>query len=164
MRSAMHMAELQTAKWLNKVGKVVFLGTPHQGAVLEKAGQILDYVISISSYSAPLVKLTQSRSQGIKDLSHGFVSNDHKMVAIPKQIQTYAIAGSTHEQANQGHHKIVGDGLVSVPSALGHHIKGHKQLNILPANQFIIQNVGHMGLLSSHQVFKQLELIFDDKL
>ena len=162
MRSAMHVAELQTANWLNELGKVVFLGTPHQGAVLEKAGQKLDYVISISSYSAPLVKMTQSRSQGIKDLSHGYVSKDHKMVPIPDQIKSYAIAGSTQEQANDGHHKIVGDGLVSVPSALGHHIKGHKLLNILPANQFIIQNVGHMGLLSSHQVFKQLQLIYND--
>ena len=78
MRSAMDIASKNNQTWHNRINKVAFLGTPHQGAVLEKTGNLIDYITSISPYSAPFTKLTKVRSHGIKNLRHGTVTEQHR--------------------------------------------------------------------------------------
>ena len=162
IRSAIRTAEQQQTTWPAKIGKLVFLGTPHHGVMLEKSGHLLDYLISISTYSAPFLKLTGIRSQGIKDLREGRTNQNHKFTPIPKNLDTYAIAASSQKQAHSMHHQVIGDGLVSVSSALGLHKNVNRQLNLLANHQIIVEGVTHMGLLSDPQVFDHLKHIFTD--
>lgn len=70
-RSACHYAKLARHQWLGALRKIVFLGTPHHGAPLERAGNWLEILMGISAYTAPVARLGGIRSAGIKDLRHG---------------------------------------------------------------------------------------------
>ena len=47
--------------------RIVFLGTPHQGAPLERAGHALQTALGLTPWTAPFVRLGQLRSAGIQD-------------------------------------------------------------------------------------------------
>ncbi len=159
-RSAMQAAE-KNDTWIEGLGKTVFLGTPHHGAVLEKSAHLLEYVLSISAFSAPFTKLTGIRSQGIKDLRDGRTHQTQGFNPIKNHNNTYAIAGSTQDQAHALHQEVVGDGLVSVSSALGQHEIADMNLNILSDHQILIDDVNHMNLLSDPRVYKRLLFIYN---
>ncbi len=167
MRSAMNIANEANKSWLKSINKVVFLGTPHQGAVLEKTGNLIDYIISINPYSAPFTQLVKTRSHGIKNLRHGTVTQDHQTIQLPANIDCYAIAASTKDPVTDITHKHqlhltwIGDGLVSVDSALGGHKHPEREVLFKAENKTTFDNLSHMGLLSSQRVFKRIQAIFN---
>ena len=63
-RSAVHYAKLQGLRWPGHLKNIVFLGTPHHGAPLERAGNWIDVILGRTPYSAPFAKLGQLRSAG----------------------------------------------------------------------------------------------------
>ena len=67
-RSAIESASRHAQSWTARVDSVVFLGTPHNGAPLERAGAWVDYLLGISPYTAPFARLGKLRSAGIRDL------------------------------------------------------------------------------------------------
>jgi len=159
-RSALHIANESNQTWLKHINKVVFLGTPHQGAVLEKTGNFIDYLFSINPYFVPFSKIIKLRSHGIKNLRHGTVTQDHQTIQLPDCIDAHAIAGSTHCDGHAMHHKWIGDGLVSVDSALGGHKHPEREVVFNDKNKHTFKKVSHMGLLSSKRVFNCLQLIY----
>ena len=54
--------------WNDLLVAMVFLGTPHHGAPLERGGNGLEFLLGVSSYSAPLARLARLRSAGVTDL------------------------------------------------------------------------------------------------
>lgn len=152
VRSALHAAQQAGHLWPARVDKLIFLGTPHNGAYLEKTGALTQYLLNISPYSRPFVNLTGRRSQGIQDLNTGRINTGDRIFALPKHIKTYAIAGLLQKKQKHLAGQLLGDGLVSVASALGHHRKKSRQLNLDKEHQFELPGVSHMGLLSNHQV------------
>lgn len=70
-RSALHQADQDAQEWPRRVGKLVFLGTQHHGAPLERSGQRLNILLSLSPYTEPFMRLGQVRSAGITDLRFG---------------------------------------------------------------------------------------------
>lgn len=151
IRSALHAAQQAAYDWPARVDNLIFLGTPHQGAYLEKTGALGQYLMNISPYSRPFVKLTGRRSQGIQDLNSGRINTGGRVFALPKHIKTYAIAGLLQKKQAHLAGQLVGDGLVSVASALGHHRKKSRQLNLDKDHQFEMPGVSHMGLLSDQK-------------
>lgn len=104
-RSACHYAKRDKHRWLGKLKKIVFLGTPHHGAPLERAGHWLERLLSALPYSAPLARLGEIRSAGIKDLRYGnLVDEDwlagqashdlRRPVPLPAGVQCFAVAAS----------------------------------------------------------------------
>jgi pimeloyl-ACP methyl ester carboxylesterase len=147
VRSALHAAQKAGYNWPKRVDKLVFLGTPHHGAYLEKAGYIAHYLMTISPYSRPFANMAKRRSQGIQDLNSGRITDYGRAIAIPSNIKTYAVASKLrHKKQSRAEHWL-GDGLVSVASALGDHHKPHRHLNIAKDRQWTVPNVSHMGLL-----------------
>ena len=151
-RSALSHAVINNKTWSDHVNKTVFLGTPHQGATLEKAGNVLDYLLTISPYSAPFAKLTRSRSQGIQDLQHGCIHHSASLNEIPKHIMVHAVAASRSKLESMpyvsGENKTIdvslkGDGLVTVSSAVADKLmlkdQGHQQ--------WLLPDCNHMELL-----------------
>ncbi len=59
-RSACHQAELAGLAWRKRLSSLVTLGSPHLGAPLERYGSLLESLLPISSYSAPLARLGRS--------------------------------------------------------------------------------------------------------
>ncbi len=162
-RSALHSGDKKHASWLKSMDKAVFLGTPHQGAVLEKSGNIIDYLISINPYSAPFTQVVKVRSHGIKNLRHGTVTPDHQTIQLPADIDAFALAASTHKDGHSLHHKWIGDGLVSVDSALGGHKHPDREVVFKTENKHTFNNLSHMGLLSDDRVLQHLQTIYSSR-
>ena len=58
-------------RWPARLDDLVFLGTPHHGAPLERAGNWVDLLLGATPYAAPFARLGKLRSAGITDLRHG---------------------------------------------------------------------------------------------
>jgi hypothetical protein len=141
-RSACEHARLAGAAWLPALRHLVFLGTPHQGSGLERAGKRVDYLLGISPYTAPFVALGGVRSAGIQGLGDGRVSAKKKSVALPERVRCHAVAGM------QGRG---GDGLVSVASALG-----RRRLGLAAKDTLIINGAGHIELMRHPDIAKAI--------
>ncbi len=133
-RSACHYAKRDGHRWLGKLTKLMFLGTPHHGAPLERAGNWLEILMSTVPHSAPLARLGGIRSAGIKDLRYGNLLDEdwqglsshaphdsRTSVPLPADVQCFAVAASLRAKSAARGMRIAGDGLVPVKSALGRH-------------------------------------------
>lgn len=166
-RSAMHSAQKAKRNWTEKVKKIVFLGTPHHGAPLEKTGNWLGILLGKHPYTAPFSKLVQLRSNGITDLRHGnvtdkdeqsrhpfdFVRDNRQVVPLPLGPTSYAIAGHAGTSSTLHNSELIGDGLVRTDSALGRHETREHTLRFKPEHQAVLKNINHMQLLSSKEVY-----------
>jgi PGAP1-like protein len=72
-RAACEEARQAAHRWRPLLKHLVFLGTPHHGAPLERAGHGVDVLLAATPFTAPFTRLGQLRSAGITDLRHGHV-------------------------------------------------------------------------------------------
>ncbi len=168
-RSACHYAKLARAAWLRKLGALVFLGTPHHGAPLERAGNRVHLLAGISPYTAPFTRLARLRSTGVKDLRHGnlldtdwvgvgatHLPDIRNPVPLPARVACYALAASKRAQPATAPRQHLGDGLVGVRSALGLHDDPARTLAIPATQRKICYALNHFDLLSSAEVYATL--------
>jgi pimeloyl-ACP methyl ester carboxylesterase len=167
-RSACHVAKESSLSWLDKLHSIVFLGTPHHGSPLERAGNWVDTLLGISRYSVPLSRLGKIRSAGVTDLRYGNVLDEHWQgrdrfqmarddrapLPLPEGVACFAIAGSAADKASLGVQP--GDGLVPVSSALGQHKKESLTLAFPESHKWIGQGVMHIQLLSDAGVYQKM--------
>lgn len=163
-RSACHIAEEQGHLWRGKLRAMIFLGTPHHGAPLERGGNWVDQLLGISRYSAPLARLGKIRSAGVTDMRHGIVLDEHwqgrdrfargadprTSLSLPAGVACYAIAAS---KAPEGSGKLPGDGIVPVNSALGRHKRAELRLAFPESHQWIAYGMNHLDLLSRAEIY-----------
>jgi pimeloyl-ACP methyl ester carboxylesterase len=155
-RSACHYAGTAGHAWPKYLRKLVFLGTPHHGAPLEKGGHGLDVLMGLSRYSVPLTRLSKARSVGIADLRHGTISADEHAVPLPSGVKCYAAAAVLAAKRGLLSDKLVGDGLVPLNSALGRHRDASRSLKIPKSRQWVGHELGHRDLLCNPDVYEQL--------
>ncbi len=170
-RSALHQAKENAQKWPLRVGKLVFLGTPHHGAPLERSGQRLNMLLSLSPYTEPFMRLGQVRSAGITDLRFGSLldtdwegldrfalrADARTPVPLPVHIQAYAIGAVTGTTADPVQARLLGDGLVPLDSALGRHPDPRYALTIPAGHQWVALGTNHMELQTSPEVYKRVK-------
>lgn len=169
-RSAFHYAKQDALRWPQYVKNIVFLGTPHHGAPLERAGNWVDVILGSTPYTKPLAKLGQLRSAGITDLRYGHVldvdweghdrfhrkPDSRQPLPLPEGVNCYCVAATTASQPGTLADRLIGDGLVPLKSALGQHEDPRRQLVFAPESQWIAFSTSHMALLSSAGVTRQL--------
>jgi hypothetical protein len=170
MRSAIDHAHGSGARWHGHLRHVVFLGTPHHGSPLERAGNWIDAALGTSRYSAPFGALGRVRSAGITDLRHGFLRDtdwqdrdrfapggDHRQpLPLPDAVACHAIAATTAARRHALAERLTGDGLVSLRSALGEHADPRHRLGFPEASTHIVFGTGHMALLHHPEVSNKL--------
>jgi pimeloyl-ACP methyl ester carboxylesterase len=170
-RSAMHRAAEAGHRWMGLASDAIFLGTPHHGAPLERAGHWVDTLLGGTPYAAPLARLGKLRSAGITDLRHGNVRDEdwagddrfaHRTdrrvpLPLPTTLRCFAIAASLGEQTGDLKDRLLGDGLVPVNSALGRHRQVARRLVFAPGRQWIAHGMGHLDLLGRPEVYAQLQ-------
>jgi pimeloyl-ACP methyl ester carboxylesterase len=169
-RSAVHTARQQNLKWPAHLKNIVFLGTPHHGAPLERAGNWVDAILGSTRWSKPFAKLGQLRSSGITDLRYGHVldadwqghdrfrnkPDNRRPLPLPEGVACFAVAATLAAQRGLLADRLVGDGLVPLHSALGHHKDPEHTLLFAKLSQLIVYRTNHMQLLSSPQVTQKL--------
>ena len=155
-RSACHFADSAGHAWPKSLRKLVFLGTPHHGAPLAQGGHGLDALMALSPYSRPLTRLSRARSAGITDLRHGTVSADENIVPLPAGVNCYAVAAARATEVTALSEQLVGDGLVSVDSALGRHREAAQTLSIPKNRQWVGYGMGHFDLLNHLDVYARI--------
>jgi hypothetical protein len=163
-RSACHYGGLAKHAWTRRLRRMVFLGTPHHGAPLERAGNWIDIVLGASPYTAAFARLGKLRSAGIMDLRHGHLLADEGEAAVPlpKDVQCHAIAASIAAKGRDLHGQLLGDGLVPLRSALGQHPDPERDLAIPASRTWIGYGMNHMQLLERRSVYAQLRKRLSD--
>jgi pimeloyl-ACP methyl ester carboxylesterase len=170
-RSALHYASHSGHHWPQKVRKLLFVGTPHHGSMVERAGNWVDETLQASPYSSALARLGKIRSAGTTDLRYGnLVDQDwagrdrfapgpdtRQRLPLPATVQCYAIAAMIAKAPSALHNKWVGDGLVPLHSALGQHRDAQRALGITPERQQVFYGTSHLRLLKHPQVCAQLQ-------
>ena len=173
-RSAVHAAQHGKRHWVSKLKNIVFLGTPHQGATLEKAGNWIDVLLGVTPYSAPFKKLVELRSSGITDLRFGHVLDsdwqdqdrfksktkqeqaDREHLPLPEGVACFTVAATLAAKRSLLADRLIGDGLVPLNSALGVHRDPSHSLVFAKSSQLIVYRTSHMALLGSAEVSERL--------
>jgi hypothetical protein len=169
-RSALHHGQQAGRRWPALVSDVVFLGTPHHGAPLERAGHWVDVLLGATPYAAPFARLGRVRSAGITDLRHGNLldadwagreqgahhADTRQPVPLPDGVRCHAVAASLGAQPGSMKEQLLGDGLVPVASALGRHRDPARCLAFPPERQWVGHGMNHMDLLARPEVAAQL--------
>lgn len=164
-RSAYRYGATAGYRWPRRVRNLVFLGTPHHGSALERIGNLVNVGLGLSRYSAPLAQIAMIRSAGISDLRYGYLLDDdwrgidrfrhspdrRQSVPLPKRVRCFAVAASL------GRNHDMGDGLVSVDSALGRHQDAGLALSFAPQNQWVGHGLNHWDLLNHPAVYKRMQ-------
>jgi len=174
-RSAVHYATQAGHRWPSRLGDMVFLGTPHHGAPLERAGNWVDILLGATPYAAPFARLGKVRSAAITDLRHGnlldedWVGRDRfvrgadrrQPLPLPTGVRCYAVAASTGQQTGDLKDRLLGDGLVPLDSALGRHRDPRRCLAFAEERQWVGYGLNHLDLLSHAEVYAQLKRWLD---
>ncbi|WP_395054741.1 esterase/lipase family protein [Polaromonas sp.] len=174
-RAACHSAAATGLSWLARLKNLVFLGTPHHGAPLEKLGNWVDTVLGSNPVTRPFAAIGQVRSAGITDLRYGHVlpgeTQDADRFAaapdwrsplpLPDGVACFAVAATLGAASPEAGASVLrdewlGDGLVPLSSALGQHVEPARSLRFDPGRQWVALDTGHIALMHSPLVCAQL--------
>jgi hypothetical protein len=180
IRAACHEASASGAAWLGLVKRAVYVGTPHGGAPLERAGRVIARVARAipDPYVQLAAQIGDLRSDGVKDLGdadlrhedrarrvHALAIRDpeHPVPLLPR-IAHYLAAGSLARDPWIA--ALVGDGLVPVPSgtigarsALSEETRGAA---IPPDRVRYFPGIPHMTLAHHPEVYAQIRAWCED--
>lgn len=170
-RSALYYGQQEQKNWISHLKKIVFLGTPHHGAPLERMGNYLDGILESISYTKPFARLGKIRSAGVTDLRYGNLLDEdwqdedrfktkgdqRQNVPLPNQIACYNIAAATGKEEDSKSLQGLSDGIVDLKSALGEHKNALKKLNFEDNHTWIAYEVNHLGLLNDPKVYAKIK-------
>lgn len=155
--------------WTCLLKNALYLGSPHHGAALAKAGNLLTFVMKKFRYASPFA-LGEHTSAGIKDLRHGNLLDDdwegidqddfhpdyRKPVPLREGTRHYFIAATIGNNVSDFKSMIVGDLLVRLDSAKGQHSDDLKKLSIRPEDCRVFEKLNHLDLLDNKVVHDQI--------
>jgi len=167
LRSACHYAGIAGHAWVTRLDRLVFLGTPHLGVPLERAGRGVDFALGISPYTAPFARRGNVRSAGVKDLGHGYLRDEdwqghgarsatRASSPLPRGVRCYAMAAIRGASPGTAASRLAGDGLVPVDRALGLSIDPARDLGLPVSRRWIGGRMGHFDLLDDAKAYAKI--------
>lgn len=165
VRSACHDGAVRGAPWLSRVRRAFYLGTPHQGAPLERFGKKLSQLLS--RVKDPYVELgrdlVELRSRGVKDLGTPALvdleSPEHPLPLLTS-IAHHLIAGSISDSPLWT--PLFGDALVPIESATNGVLRKDERAALIPpSNTRFLRGVNHLALAHDPGVYGYLKAWFD---
>jgi pimeloyl-ACP methyl ester carboxylesterase len=172
IRSACHYGVQQQLAWTSQVSRIFYLGTPHDGADLERIAHIATLVLQ--AVPNPVTKLVgrffNLRSQGIKDLRFGALSKpdvlddapsapgQHHRRAVPwlSHAQHYLIAGTLTDDPAHPLTTLLGDGLVAAPRPAGQSSPENSDSPIPEDHIKLFPRIHHLQLVRDRSVYQQI--------
>jgi hypothetical protein len=153
VRSALASARKHSARWPGRVQDIVYIGTPHRGAPLERIGAWVERSLRWSRFTEPFTALTGMRSEGIQDLHSGagpagFSPDAGTLPSTPPTGRCLYVAGDLAPGSPAS--ESVGDGLVPVSSALD------RPSGSRDNGRNVFANVSHFDLLHDPSVTRYL--------
>ncbi len=138
------------ARWQEKVSDIVFLGTPHLGAPLERLANFGARALSVFPESRAFGKILHTRSVGISDLRNGVRDDVPVLPGVRYRLVAATLGGTPFHPASV----TVGDLLVRYPSAMGR----SGRIDLFPgASTLHLPNTDHFGLLNHPEVHRKLK-------
>lgn len=169
IRSACHQARQRRLGWLRLVKRAIYLGTPHQGAPLERVGRALSGVLGV--VGDPVTQLVASvadlRSQGVKDLGDAVIRPEDRRrrplnlrsprhpVPLLAGIRHHLLAGTlTSDPVLTA---LLGDAIVPLSSATnGRHRGAATGAPLPPERVRVIPGLTHNALARDRDVYAQV--------
>jgi len=169
IRSASWYGSELDLPWTKRLKNALYLGSPHHGAALAKAGHLLTFVMGQFRYASPFA-LGRHTSAGIKDLRHGNLLDDdwdgidqddfhpdyRKPVPLREGTRHYFIAATIGKHVSDFPSTMLGDLLVRLDSAKGQHSDDLKKLSIRPEDCRVFEKLNHLDLLDNKVVHDQI--------
>lgn len=144
-QSAWRHAHAAGQRWPALTSQRFYLGSPLQGAPLERSGEWFNTVLAGSPYLAPFTRLGNVRSQGIKDLRHGIGASGR--IRAPETRGLHLVAASRRAAPGHPGRTPASDGLVPVDSALGCHPEPGRAFRLAERRRHVVWECGHLDLL-----------------
>ena len=169
IRSACHRAKTDELPWLSLVKRAIYIGTPHQGAPLERMGSWVTRILrAVPDPTTRLIAdIGDLRSEGLRDLGHADLRHDdrprnrerrvsirdarHPVPLLP-EIDHYLIAGALAESPWLA--LWFGDTMVPVPSATAGACFSPSTLAITPDRVQIFRSFSHLRLAHDREVYR----------
>lgn len=169
-RSAVHYAREAGYPWLNRLTELVYLGSPHMGAPLERLGNAFTNTLTFTPVTAPLANIGRVRSAGVKDLRYGFVVDadwrdrdpDHPervtptVVHLPPRTRAYYAAASLGRRQGDFADRWFGDLLVPVKSATDAARKPSRRWRDADEDGRVFFGMNHFEIMTHPQVYEAL--------
>jgi pimeloyl-ACP methyl ester carboxylesterase len=183
IRHALHDASIEHKSWVKKVTQTFYIGSPHEGAPLEKFGTLTSSVLRQipRDYISHWADWVDLRSRGIKDLRHGLLADEFSRTqsyarnhalsdddcvhvpesveaayGFPPQIKHHFISGSVGKEHQEVMNFLVGDSLVRTPSALPEGAPAGS-----PVAHFF--GIPHLKLASAEPVYQQIDAWLEEE-
>ncbi|MDP2308531.1 MAG: alpha/beta hydrolase [Pseudomonadota bacterium] len=164
VRSACHVAKLAAHDWLPRVHRILYIGTPHLGAPLERVGRVVSRGLRAvpDPYTQLIAQIADLRSDGLKDLGDADLRHEdrarrlhrvslrdpnHPVPLLP-EVRHYLVAGTL--SAAPWAASLFGDIMVPVPS-------GTASTSELPPERVaILPGMSHVALAHHPAVYRQI--------
>jgi pimeloyl-ACP methyl ester carboxylesterase len=152
IRSASDPARPEAKTWLGQVRHAIYIGTPHEGADLERFAHLTTGALrAIPNHVTRLVgDILDLRSRGVKDLRDGQPLTD--LGALPRLASAHhhLLVGTLTKDPKHPLGRLFGDALVRVPASDGQ-----------PASPDIVvfPGVHHLGLAHDAVVYRRIRQI-----
>jgi pimeloyl-ACP methyl ester carboxylesterase len=176
VRSAAHSASVSEAAWLNGLRHVFCIGSPHLGAPLEKGAHLLSGLLrNIPAAGATVpAAVIDSRSSGIKDLRHGYITEDEwrgedadvllhdnrQDLPLVDGVTYTAIAATITQDPEHPAGQLLGDILVRKPSASG--VASVPERSVKFHSRKVFPGMNHLQLANHPAVYDVLRSALDE--
>jgi pimeloyl-ACP methyl ester carboxylesterase len=143
--------------WVQSLAKCIYIGTPHEGAPLEKIVDIASNVVRKVplDYVNHWAEWLDIRSQGVKDLRHGLKHSQGKdelgqCGSFYPNAEHYFVSGSIGNEKDSLSGKVFGDTLVRQGSAA-------PQARPTDSSHTHFASLDHLSLAHSEMVYQQIK-------
>lgn len=164
-RSACHYGRLAGHDWPDRLTELVFLGSPHLGAPLERLGHQVTHSLTRLSYTQPLSAIGEIRSAGVKDLSHGHLRDEdwQEADAVPPtpsaalpvldHVGHFLVAATLGRRGDDPLGRWLGDLLVPVTSAVGESRVPSRRFSARDQDGRVFYGMNHFALTHHDDVY-----------